>query len=78
MSQANPTCDLNGGSIENGFVCYNGIVAESLATYMCNEGYTLTGTEQRLCGSDGRWSGDTPFCAVNGKRINNHHTYYWP
>ena len=69
MDQMNFVCDSGHGSIENGFVCYNGTVAGSLATYRCNEGYMLTGTEERLCGSDGRWSGDMSSCTPinNGK-----------
>lgn len=62
--QPNLPCDFNGGSIYNGAVCYNGTVAGSFATYRCKEGYMLTRTEQRICGSDGRWSGETPLCAI--------------
>ncbi|XP_064386168.1 uncharacterized protein LOC135334780 isoform X2 [Halichondria panicea] len=35
---------------------------DTVATYTCNTGYTLTGGSTRTCGSDGMWSGDVTVC----------------
>ena len=32
-------------------------------TYSCDPGYVLTGSERRLCGEDGAWSGALPACS---------------
>ncbi|XP_074599760.1 CUB and Sushi multiple domains furrowed isoform X2 [Brevipalpus obovatus] len=32
--------------------------------YSCQDGYELVGEEQRVCGNDGLWSNDTPFCRI--------------
>ncbi len=37
-------------------------VVGTVAIYMCNEGFTLNGTQTRVCESDGRWSGIEPEC----------------
>ena len=34
----------------------------SVATYMCNDSFMLTGTDTRTCQADGTWSGDNPTC----------------
>ena len=61
-----PCSDLT--LITNGNITYN---AGSLndrpisttATYMCNTGYTLTGsTTTRVCVTGGNWNGSTPTC----------------
>ena len=35
---------------------------DTMATYICDTGYTLNGETTRTCGSDGVWSGSTPVC----------------
>ncbi len=35
---------------------------DTVATYTCNPGFTLTGNSTRTCGSDGVWSGSDPMC----------------
>ena len=40
----------------------SGTTAGSVALYSCNEGFVLTGTADRVCGSDGRWRPDPPAC----------------
>ena len=51
-------------AIPNGQVCYNGTIAGSVATYSCDEGFTLTGSAERTCRSDGRWNGSIASCAA--------------
>ena len=34
----------------------------STASYSCDEGYSLEGSQQRTCRSDGLWSGMEPTC----------------
>ncbi len=51
----------------NGVIAYDTGLADSrpinaLATFTCDNGYTLTGGKFRLCQNDGTWSGTTPTC----------------
>ncbi|XP_054154343.1 CUB and sushi domain-containing protein 1-like [Oppia nitens] len=49
----------------------------STTTYKCDDGYELFGTAVRVCGNDGKWTGDLPYCAVNvayGKPSNQSST----
>ncbi len=51
----------------NGMISYNmGTTSlrpvNTVATYTCVTGYTLTGDTTRTCGSDGVWSGFAPVC----------------
>ena len=32
------------------------------AVYSCQDNYQLMGTSERICQSDGTWSGDKPAC----------------
>ena len=34
----------------------------STATYTCDTGYTLSGSQSRTCGADGNWTSSEPFC----------------
>lgn len=46
-------------SPENGNVDFT----DSVATYTCNNGYTLVGLEERLCNNDtAQWMGQEPEC----------------
>ena len=31
--------------------------------FSCNPGYVLAGGRKRVCGEDGRWTGNVPFCS---------------
>nr|XP_030141957.3 sushi domain-containing protein 2 isoform X3 [Taeniopygia guttata] len=35
----------------------------SVINFTCNEGYELTGSQERTCQASGAWSGDTPQCS---------------
>ncbi|KFM61407.1 CUB and sushi domain-containing protein 3, partial [Stegodyphus mimosarum] len=42
----------------------NSYVVEQWVNYSCSTGYELVGNSSRVCGSDGKWSGETPFCKL--------------
>ncbi|XP_053200266.1 P-selectin-like [Panonychus citri] len=42
----------------------------SFCTYQCNSGYSLMGSPQIQCNSDGQWSGPAPTCALNSGTSN--------
>ena len=46
----------------DGQVVWTGLTPDSTATYTCDEGFELNGTQTRTCQSDGTWSGDPPTC----------------
>ena len=39
-----------------------GTIPGSCLHYKCNRGYTLIGTNDRVCLTNGTWTGDTPLC----------------
>ena len=60
-------------SLTNGKVSYRHSTAyNSAATYSCNAGYDLIGTNTRTCSVSGDWSGSPPTCS--GKNECAHHT----
>ena len=51
----------------NGDIAYTAGLADSrpintIATFTCDNGYTLTGGSVRVCQNDGTWDGITPTC----------------
>ncbi|XP_070571254.1 uncharacterized protein [Ptychodera flava] len=50
------------GEIENGNKIGENFTYESEIKFVCNEGYTLNGTESITCLSNGYWSDDVPTC----------------
>lgn len=36
----------------------------STISFICNQGYELTGSKERICQVTGAWSGDTPSCIL--------------
>ena len=50
------------GDPANGAVSLSSIMINSVATYSCNTGYTLTGDDMRTCLETGVWSGSEPMC----------------
>lgn len=66
----------------NGQVLLSGTTFGSVATYTCNNGYSLVGSSTRSCQSNGQWSGDAPSCSrkcwegvrgVRGRAAGAHH-----
>ena len=47
---------------ENGAVTITGTGVGDTATYTCNSGYEISGSDTRVCGPDGEWSGSAPTC----------------
>ena len=51
-------------------VSYTSTLEGYSAVYMCADGYQyLSGADQRICQSNGKWSGIIPTCRVIGKSI---------
>ena len=40
---------------ENGAVVFPGSNVEDVATYSCDEGFSLIGSNTRICGANGEW-----------------------
>ena len=48
--------------VENGDFNTTGTIFQSVAEYGCDEGFTLSGSQNRTCPADGTWSGAAPVC----------------
>ena len=46
----------------NGNVLWTDLLVDSVATYTCNSGFELIGSEVRTCLSDAVWSNEEPVC----------------
>ena len=46
----------------NGDILLHGTLLHSNATFFCDDGYILEGSELRVCLADGTWSGTTTSC----------------
>ena len=55
-------CDKPTEIISNGRMLGTSFTFNSTISYVCDEGYNLEGSAQRVCGADGRWSGSIPVC----------------
>ncbi len=59
----------------NGGVMTTGTTYQSTATYSCDNGYTRSGDQTRVCQASGDWNGSEPAC-------NREYTVYnqkaWP
>jgi len=47
---------------DNGDIDCSGLFFEDTCTFSCNDGYELTGSENRTCQSDQTWSGTETTC----------------
>ena len=52
-----PLSDSEYGSVE-----ITGTFPGSIATYACNKGFQLIGSDTRECRPSGEWSGEAPIC----------------
>ena len=50
---------------ENGAVTTTGTGVGDTATYTCNSGFEISGSDTRTCQSNGEWSGSAPTCEGN-------------
>lgn len=58
---------------DNGIVIVNGNTNGAVATYRCNPGFQLVGSEQRICQEDRTYNGVTPFCrGIFTEHIKHH------
>ena len=48
-------------------VGYSSTLQGETATYHCSAGFTLIGSDTRVCGANGQWSDSEPLCVANGK-----------
>ena len=49
-------------TLDNGYIVGNDWYFEDVIEYRCNQGFTLDGTNRRVCLSIGRWGGADPSC----------------
>ena len=47
----------------HGAVSYTATVYDSVASYSCDAGYSLSGDDERRCMQSGEWSGTAPSCS---------------
>ncbi|XP_077865861.1 C4b-binding protein beta chain-like, partial [Saccoglossus kowalevskii] len=61
-----PECSIvscgNPGKPDNGYAKGTDYTYGSNVTYICDDGYTLNGTETITCQADGNWNADVPLC----------------
>ena len=60
-----PCADVDCGTLgnpANGMVSVSTTTYNSVATYSCNTGHTLTGDDMRTCLETGLWSNTEPTC----------------
>ena len=54
-----PLTNPNNGQVDTS----PGTIFESTATYTCDTGYILSGSQSRTCGADGMWTSTEPTCS---------------
>ena len=54
---------------DNGMIDCTGSLFEDTCTFSCDDGYELTGSENRTCQSDQTWSGTEPMCVQGMLRV---------
>jgi len=67
-SGSEPTCSINTCPLPSATnplaVSAPDITYKSDATYVCDIGYSMTGSNTRTCQADGTWSGSEPTCSI--------------
>ena len=54
---------------DGGQIDYKDTLYNTRASYTCNPGYDLNGTNVRTCAADGLWDNSEPWCRKKGIRI---------
>ena len=55
-------CGDPGAPVNGNFVLENDTFEDSIARYSCSFGFELIGNDQRVCQSNGNWTGTIPTC----------------
>ena len=69
-------------SLENGQISYNDTQVnneyhvDTVATFTCNYGYSLSGSESSRCATSGNWNKETPKCNLSTKNHIYHFNFY--
>ncbi len=50
------------GDLANGMRILNGTREGSIVGFRCNDGYSILGNRQIVCGGDGEWQSKWPLC----------------
>lgn len=61
---ANVAVDCGSPFISHGVVVVETTTLGSVAHYSCDRGFTLVGSDNRTCETNGRWSGEEPLCMI--------------
>ena len=59
---------------DNGQVIITTLTVGSVATYTCNNGYTLNGTNTRRCEQNGQWTLQPPTCSRKSEILASDHS----
>ena len=62
-----PTCVQLPELVNGALSLSDGVNEGSVATYICDEGFTLTGSVNRTCTSDGGWTPAASVCLRTSK-----------
>ena len=63
VSDCGPLATLTDGSVS----LSSGTTFDSVATFNCDTGYTLSGAATRTCQANSVWDNAQPTCQINGK-----------
>jgi len=61
---------------DNGTIDCTGLLFEDTCTFSCDDGYELTGSENRTCQNDQTWSGIKSMC-LQGALIQIYKNLLW-
>jgi hypothetical protein len=60
--------------LDNGLVSAPSTTYNTVASYSCSQGFSLSGLDQRTCQANGAWSGAAPTCQAITPRLTIHKT----